>query len=592
MKRIFTLLTITAFVAMSTQLFAQSPRMTFVEEATQASCPPCASANPPLQALLNQNHDEAIFVAYQVWWPGYDAMYLDNTAEVDARIGNYYVDGQGEMLIGGAPNIIVQGNSGAQGTTYLTQQVIDNTYAEMSEFDLTLNAEIVNGQLNISGMAEATAAASGDLTLRLIITEETIYGEDLVQEGTNGETEFHHVFKGFVGGVDGVDIADTWAIGDTYMIDETFNLSTLNIYDYSSLEVVAIIQNDDNFFVHQAAKAADLPITVEFNNTASAAGVDDIPAQCSGTITVEPLVTVSNTGNLDLTSATIVYNVNGGADQTYNWTGSLTTYQSENVTLPGYTFDTDATNTLNVTISEANGGVDEFLDDNSVTADIALSPEAESIILELTTDTYADEIYWEVQNSNGEAIASGGNPNVGLTNTGTGTFPPPVSAESYANSTSYSIGIDIPAVDCYTLYFVDFYGDGVATYGGSYFVTDVDGNLLIDGTEFAGAEDINSYKGTAVSINVEEETAKAGFTVLTNPVIDQLELIVDLNEAAQTSLTVVDFQGRTVINEAFGTLGAGQYNQSYDVSALASGMYFVTLTTENEVINKKVIIGK
>ncbi len=367
----------------------------------------------------------------------------------------------------------------------------------MSEFDLTLTAEITNGAMVIGGSVAATMMASGDLSLFLLIGEKIIDNGDLSYPGTNGESEFHHVFKDYVGGAGGVDLAASWAIGDSYTIDETFDLTSLNIYDYSKLEVTALIQNNDSKYIHQAARASDLEISVEFDNTASAAGIEDVPAQCSGNITIEPVVTLSNTGNLDLTSATISYEVNGGAAQTYDWTGSLTTFASEDVALPGYTFDTEASNTLNVTITLANGGTDEFLGDNTATTDIAVSPEADSIILELTTDTYADEIYWEVQNSSGTTIASGGNPNVGLANTGTGTFPPPASAQSYANETDYSIGIDIPAVDCYTLYFVDYYGDGVSTYGGSYYVTDGGGNLLIDGTDFDGAEDINSYKGTA-----------------------------------------------------------------------------------------------
>ena len=39
-------------------------------------------------------------------------------------------------------------------------------------------------------------------------------------------------------------------------------------------------------------------------------------------------------------------------------------------------------------------------------------------------------------------------------------------------------------------------------------------------------------------------------------------------------------------------LGAGQYNHSYDVSGLSGGMYYVTLTTDGQVINEKVIIGQ
>lgn len=587
MKKLFTFLLLGAAIVFTTQVSAQSPRKAFVEEATQASCPPCAAANPGLQALLNDNHDEAIFVAYQVWWPGYDAMYLDNTTEVDERIGDYYAD------ITGAPNIIVQGNSGAQAVSYLTQGMIDDIYAETSEFDLTVEASIINGQLEISGMAEATAAASGDLRLRLIITEDVIYTEDLVQNGTNGETEFHHVFKAFVNGPDGIDLEDSWAMGDTYTIDETFDLATLNIYDYSGLEVVAIIQNDDDKYVHQAAKASELEIVVDFDNTASAAAVDPIAPQCSGEITIDPVITIANSGNNDLTSALITYSVNGGAEQTFDWTGTLTTLQSEDVALPSYTFTTEASNTLTATVSNPNGMADELDADDVVTGDIALSPDVDFfVVLEMNTDTYADEIYWEVQNSAGTTIASGGNPNVGLENVGTNTFPPPASDDSYANETSYSIGIDIPAEDCYTFYFADFYGDGVAVYGGSFVVTDPEGNVLIDGTEFDGALQVDQYKGTTAGVNVEEVIATNGFDVISNPIASQLDVRLNIEQSTQTSISVLDSQGRVVLNENLGTLGAGQYVQSYDLGSVSSGMYYVRLTTDAKTINKKVIVRK
>ncbi|MEZ7887623.1 MAG: hypothetical protein ACI888_000396 [Flavobacteriales bacterium] len=592
MKIIFTILFTVAATAFFTQINAQSQRMGVIETFTGAACPPCASWNPLVKAGIEGYSGGAMYISWQVPIPSDDAMYDDNTSGVDAR-RNYYGG------VNAAPTPFSQGQSvdDSAATTWgdvwgLHEEDIDANIAEMSEFDLTLTAEITNGAMVIGGSIAATMMASGDLSLFLLIGEKIIDNGDLSYPGTNGESEFHHVFKDYVGGAGGVDLAASWAIGDSYTIDETFDLTSLNIYDYSKLEVTALIQNNDSKYIHQAARASDLEISVEFDNTASAAGIEDVPAQCSGNITIEPVVTLSNTGNLDLTSATISYEVNGGAAQTYDWTGSLTTFASEDVALPGYTFDTDATNTLNVTITLANGGTDEFLGDNTASTDIAVSPEADSIILELTTDTYADEIYWEVQNSSGTTIASGGNPNVGLANTGTGTFPPPASAQSYANETDYSIGIDIPAVDCYTLYFVDFYGDGVSTYGGSYYVTDGGGNLLIDGTDFDGAEDINSYKGTAISISIEEETAKAGFSIVTNPVVDQLELILNINQATQTTLTVLDSQGRTVISDGLGMLGAGQYNHSYDVSGLSGGMYYVTLTTDGQVINEKVIIGQ
>src|SRR5690606_26106934 len=126
MKKLFTFLIVFTIIAGLTQISeAQSPRMVVVEEATNASCPPCFAQNPPLQALLNQNTDKAIFIGYQVWWPGYDAMYLDNTTEVQWRIINGYY-----TSITGAPNIVIQGSGTAGLPNTLTQNVINNIYAE------------------------------------------------------------------------------------------------------------------------------------------------------------------------------------------------------------------------------------------------------------------------------------------------------------------------------------------------------------------------------------------------------------------------------------------------------------------------------
>src|SRR5690606_15435173 len=146
-------------------------------------------------------------------------------------------------------------------------------------------------------------SVSGDLRLRLILTEDVIYNEDLVQIGTNGETEFHHVFKKFIPGTAGIMLQNDWVPDDTYSFNETFDLSTLNIYHYDGLEVVAMIQNDDNKFIHQAAKVKDLQITVATDVNAIARDISGLPeAVCTGEQTVNPSVKIQNGGNNTLTS--------------------------------------------------------------------------------------------------------------------------------------------------------------------------------------------------------------------------------------------------------------------------------------------------
>ena len=55
-------------------LFGQTQRTVFIEEFTQASCAPCAAANPAFNTLLSANTAKAVSIKYQVSWPGTDPM--------------------------------------------------------------------------------------------------------------------------------------------------------------------------------------------------------------------------------------------------------------------------------------------------------------------------------------------------------------------------------------------------------------------------------------------------------------------------------------------------------------------------------------
>lgn len=76
---------------------------------------------------------------------------------------------------------------------------------------------------------------------------------------------------------------------------------------------------------------------------------------CSGTFA--PQVRIRNFGNNNLTSATINYNT-GGANQTFNWTGNLSTGQTAIVTLPAINTGTGFT-TLTAGTVNPNGNADQ-----------------------------------------------------------------------------------------------------------------------------------------------------------------------------------------------------------------------------------------
>jgi len=100
-----------------------------------------------------------------------------------------------------------------------------------------------------------------------------------------------------------------------------------------------------------------------------------ITALPGGTIcdlTVNPVVTIKNHGTVLLTSIDILYNIDGGATSTYNWTGSLITGATEAVSLPAIT-TTEGEHTLEATLENPNGFDDADAGDNTTETDFVVS---------------------------------------------------------------------------------------------------------------------------------------------------------------------------------------------------------------------------
>ncbi|MBL1279383.1 MAG: choice-of-anchor J domain-containing protein, partial [Fluviicola sp.] len=70
-----------------------------------------------------------------------------------------------------------------------------------------------------------------------------------------------------------------------------------------------------------------------------------------------PIVTLRNYGNTTLTSVTINYDVDGGPNQVFNWSGSLASLASVNVVLPGMT-STAGPHVFNASTALPNGNAD------------------------------------------------------------------------------------------------------------------------------------------------------------------------------------------------------------------------------------------
>lgn len=88
--------------------------------------------------------------------------------------------------------------------------------------------------------------------------------------------------------------------------------------------------------------------------------------------TFSPVVTLLNSGSATLTSATITYDIDGGTSQVYNWTGSLASNTSVDVTLNSMT-TTSGAHTFTATTSLPNGVADEYTTNDSKTVSFTIS---------------------------------------------------------------------------------------------------------------------------------------------------------------------------------------------------------------------------
>lgn len=597
MKRIFTLLAVTLFIGVGAS--AQNNTMVLIEESTNASCNPCASQNPAFDALLDANEDKVIVLKYQWYFPGFDPMHNDNPDEANARTSYYGINGvptaaiSGELgdndYCDGCGDWNITAASGYEGGPYgHNQDVLDYAHSIQSPLTMEVSAELVDGVMQVTGNITALEELSGNLKLRIAIAEEQINFSSA--PGTNGESQFNHVMKAFIGGTSGITLSD-FAMGDVYEINESMPIGGINVYDYDQLEVVAFVQNDSGKRVYQAAKDNTVEIVSSYANNAAASDIEGLPAQvCVGTQTLSPVAKIVNNGTEMLTSADLVYSINGGPEQTTAWSGSLGLLESTEVTLDPYTFEATGTNTITVTIENPNGLEDEDASDNMSSADFLAPTSGDVWNIEIVTDQYGYETYWEVRAvDGGEVVASGGNTNVGANGGGaqTATAGGP---GAYGNNETNVEEVTLPASGCYEFLIVDDWGDGICcTYGdGSYTVTDGDGEVLFSGAEFT--EDETAIT-SAVVTGLTEAELNAAISVGPNPVNDILNVRIEMDTQEPVILEVMNSIGQTVYTESLGTINGASLTQ-LDVRAYNAGLYYVKVIAGNAASTTKVTVIK
>jgi len=193
--------------------------------------------------------------------------------------------------------------------------------------------------------------------------------------------------------------------------------------------------------------------------------------------TIEAEIVLNNFGTEPLTSTTIEVLLNGIAFQTINWTGNLAAGANEVIPISLIGF-VNGTNQISATTSLPNGMTDEITGNDSFSRSFEALVGGVAVFFNVNTDNYAGETTWEVADSNGTILFSGG---------------------PYAeNETLFTEEWCLDPAGCYSFTIFDSYGDGICCgYGqGSYNITDADGAILFSSTGEFAFEETNEFCAT------------------------------------------------------------------------------------------------
>lgn len=266
-----------------------------------------------------------------------------------------------------------------------------------------------------------------------------------------------------------------------------------------------------------------------------------------------------NRGTSNLTAAAISYSFNGGAAQTYNWTGNLAQDKFSVITIavPGSV----ASSPVTATITSVNGAADQRSTNNTATGNYIKPPQpqyyanANTVIFKLQRDYFGTETQWTLKNSAGQIVKYGG-PYPDVVN------PTPTTPLPALITQTWTL-----APDCYVFTISDAYGDGL-DYGGYVDLTTGSGTVI-----YHADTDILDYgtKSFTTQVLATNEAVKDNFGIYPNPVNDILNVT---KVSSKATFEIHNAVGQIVKS---GTIN----NNQIRVADLVKGVYIISIKDNN-----------
>jgi hypothetical protein len=207
-------------------------RIPMIEHFSSSTCGPCVSVNNQMNTFCNNNAGRFTYTKYQMNWPGSGDPYY--TQEGGVRRAYYGVSGVPDIYLDG----VGTNNAAVNQNTF-------NQHAEEPGYFDVRGSFTVDGN-NIHIFADVMPYVDIEARVYVSINEKVTHGN----VGSNGETEFHHVFMKMM--PDGEGSTLDFTTGEMQRLEFTQDMSGTHVEEMSDLEVSIWVQNYGSKYVYNS----------------------------------------------------------------------------------------------------------------------------------------------------------------------------------------------------------------------------------------------------------------------------------------------------------------------------------------------------
>ena len=553
MKNLLLSFVLLSFISLPVLAQEVEREMVILEIGTGTWCPYCPGSAMGADDLIENGHDVAVIEYHN------GDSYV--TTSGTNRLNYYSISNFPTSYFDGVESVVGGSNTNSMYSSYLP--IYEQRKAIPSAYTIEVTGTqsgFIDYEIEVT-MEKVADDENSNIKLHAAVTESHI------EEYWQGMDELNFVERLMAPGSSGTNID----FSDENPQTVTLNFTLDEDWVVENTELVIFLQNNSSKEVLQGKKlsltelpganACDMALTELYN----------VPeTNCNGVIA--PTIEATNFGSDDITSFTVEYEVNGNL-YSHDWEGTLATMESVVVELPEASFEVQSGNTVTAEIVQPNNQTDDYENNNmqSASFDEAVTTST-TVELLLRTDNNPEETTWEILNSAGEVVESGGpyeNPNSWV--------------EMYTE-------FILPPNDCYEFIVYDEAGNGFDDGNGMAKLTSSDDIEIINvnTVDFGYSIGMQFYGASGVAI--DDFIRKSSLDIYPNPASSQFNVNLNLARNAQVQMSLFDAYGKTVYSAENKTMPQGENILNISTNHLESGLYLLRVKVDNREMKKRVII--